>query len=62
MPDGEDRMAQQHPWTGIAHQGFNPLPHFRFITVNRALIANRFIQPERALFNPLFGILQQIGT
>lgn len=59
MHDGEHRMAQNHPRTGIAHDLPYLFPHILFIAMNHAFPTNRFVSPEYTLIHPLLGVFQQ---
>ncbi len=41
MPDGEPRVARQHPRPGEAHDGLDALPPGRLVAVDRAAVAGR---------------------
>lgn len=62
MPDREHRMTQQHSGTGKPHDLFYALPHFRLITMDRALITNRLIRSEWTFLYAFIGIRQQLCT
>lgn len=62
MLDCQDRVVEDHPWTAIAHDGANPLPHLLFIAVHRTAAAEGLRLHEGAAVNPLIRILQDLVT
>ena len=54
MEEAEQRMAQRHAWTRVAHDGLHPFPHRCAVAVHPAVIAGRFVLAEgTALQAPL---------
>lgn len=62
MPYGQHRMKKRHARTRITHDFPNPLPHLRFITVNRTSVAYRLIRTKRTFFDTLLRIFQESGA
>lgn len=59
MPDGQQGMMPKHAGTGIAHDIADLFPHFRLITVDRAVAAGCLVFLEGAVFEPEPGIFQK---
>jgi hypothetical protein len=58
----QERMTEQHPWTGVAHD----LPSLgslgRLVTVDRAVGASRFVVTIGAFLQTHFGIVEKCLT
>ena len=59
MPDGSDRIMEEHPGTGIAHHFPDSFPHIGFIAVYRTLFAGSLVFAELAMVQPLVTIIGQ---
>ena len=55
-------MAKDHARAGIAHDLDDFLTHFFFITVDRAISANRFVFSEFTLIQTLMGVVKKLLT
>lgn len=59
MGEGENGMADQHPRPGVTHHFPNPLACCRFVAVDRTVRAGRLVFIERAVCDPLRGVLRE---
>ena len=55
-------MAVEHAGTGVAHHLSDPLPHGRFVAVNGACGALRFVVAEGALCETLGGVVTKLAA
>ena len=55
-------MPQQHPWPGVTHHLADAVAHFRFVTMNVAVRAGRFVDTERTAIKTPYSIVVQFGT
>ena len=62
MPDGKDRVIEQHPRSGKPHHLPDLLAHFRFVAVDPAVTAERLILHKRTFFTALSGIIKKFLT
>jgi hypothetical protein len=62
MTDGHDRVPQQHPRTGVAHDAPDARPHFRLVAVNGTPGTGGLAIAEEAFGEPLLGVVIQIAT
>jgi len=56
------RVCQNHPGTGKPHDLSDFFPHFRFVTMHRAVFAGWFVRIEFTMVSPVLCICQQAGT
>jgi hypothetical protein len=62
MKKGQNRVAPEHPGTGIAHDLSCPCLHLFIITVNGTVAAGWLPVAKRAMGQPAFGILEKLMT
>jgi hypothetical protein len=62
MPDRQHGMVHHHSGPGIPHDHPRLLTHSRLVAVDRALIADRFLNSERTSVYALFRIGEQFLT
>jgi len=60
VPEGQNRMTEHHPGPGKSHDPSDLLPHLRFVAVDPALTAYRFVFPEETFLDSLFCIGAEI--
>lgn len=56
MAEGQYRVMQQHPRAGKTHYFFDPIPHFRPVTMHPAILAGGLIPTEGAFIQALIPI------
>ena len=59
MPDGCNRMIPHHARTCVAHDFTHLFLHVRLITMDRTLLASRFVFTEFAMIQTLIGIVEK---
>ena len=57
-----DWMTEEYARAGIAHDLDDFLTHFFFITVDRAISANRFVFSEFTMIQTLMGVMKKFLT
>lgn len=62
MPQGEDGVAPEHPWTREPHDVPNLLAFAGSIAVDRAVGAGGLVFAEYAAAEPDAGVIQQAAT
>lgn len=62
MTDGHHRMVPDHARTGKAHDFLDPLAHLGFITVDLAVLAGRFFNPEGTFGEAFISVFPQFRT
>ena len=60
VPNGQDRMPEKHPRSGVPHHLSNPRPPGRAIAVDGAARAGRLVAGEGTMVKPAERVLQQI--
>jgi hypothetical protein len=56
--EGQPRMAPEHTWPAVTHDGLNGFPLGRAITMDGAIRAGGLGGAVRATSEPAFGIVQ----
>ena len=59
VPDGEHRVSQEHLRARVPHDLADLIPHGRFIAMNRAVRADRFVFAPGTFAQPSLGVLEQ---
>lgn len=62
MADGQDRVPQEHSWTGESHDLLNAFSHLGLVAVDRALGAGALLWPEGAAVEAAGGVVEQFGA
>ena len=60
MPDGHHGMVPDHARTSEAHDVFDPTAHLGFITMNRAVLAGGFFNPEGTFGEAFIGVIPNL--
>jgi hypothetical protein len=56
----QQRMAERHAWTGIAHDGSDPFSHLALVAVDGAIRAGRLVLLVRAALKALLGVTKEL--
>ena len=62
MPDGGERMMEDHSGARITHDGPDFLPHVGTVTMHRTLFTRRFFVTESTVFQAAVTVRSQCGT
>ena len=57
--DCQNRMPEEHPWSGVSHDVPDLVAFFRLVTMNRTVRAGRLVRAERAAVESAEGVIEQ---